>query len=116
MIYESKLNYLTLDELGCLDPNPFTPIINKLLNSNTNNNLSIERLVMKLAKDISYLETNRRLNHKKTSKGVLYNKKKERWYAQRKIQGKTIHIKSSKDKNVVQEAYIKYCTENGLQF
>lgn len=114
-IFESKLNHLTLEELSMIDPDPYKVIINKLLHEGLNNNSDIKLRVNNLAKEICLIETKRRLNHKKNSRGVNFHKSRNMWVAQRKIGGKAIHIKSGKDKSKVQDAYNKFCIENNLE-
>lgn len=114
MIYESKMNWLTLEELELIDPNPSSVIINKLLNQSVNRNKTIDNAVNKLAKEIALIETNRRVNNKEGAVCITFNSNKGRWVSQRKINGTTVHIKSSKNKEVVLKAYYDYCERNFL--
>lgn len=104
---ESKLNYLTIEELDLLDPDPFKVVINKLTEDRIPKSLYQLNAVKELAVKLALIETNR------PAKGqvgvyITFNKKTERWICIYKINGINKHIKSSKDKAVVEKAYNEY--------
>lgn len=106
-ILESKLNYLTIEELDMLDPDPFKVVINKLLHISTSNDIKQLTSINILANSIANIETKGKVKNTK-SKNIYYNKKDNNYRCLVWENGKTKHIKTNKDKAVVEKAYNEY--------
>lgn len=107
-ILESKLNYLTIEELDLLDPDPFKVVINKLLHIGTKENISQSNALKDFARKLALIETDRAANGKLAYGTILFHKYSQTWRATINVKGKQKHIKSSKDKAVVEKAYNEY--------
>lgn len=113
MILESKMNYLTLEELELIDPNPYKVIVNKVLNEAITRTKNIEPILNRFARELANQETAETLPK---LRGLSFDSTRKIWRAERHIKKKRIHIITSWDRDVVVNKLIDFCKENNLRY
>lgn len=115
VIYESKMNWMSVQQMAKLKPNPYLTIMEKLVAISKTKNKAHDSIFNGLANKLHLLETKMPLNGKKRAKKIQYCKKKGVYIAGQKIQGVYYHILTSRNLEEVREAQRKFCEEHGLQ-
>lgn len=114
MIFESRMNHLTLSELNKIDPDPYTPILNKLLDVHRNENKAFLEALEGVAVTLCQQDTEYALNPIKIP-SIVFDTANQSWKCRALIGGKMMHIKTSKDKEVVLKARTRYCNRHGIE-
>lgn len=113
IILESKLNNNSLEELEMISSDPFGSVINKILHINLNPTAAHKKAIMEFSKKLALIDSNKSMNGK-IGKYIRYRKDRRYWVAVRFIKGKSVTIKQSVSRQVVEDAYIEYCIKNDI--
>lgn len=114
VIYESKLNHMTDEQLAKLKPNSILPVARYLSSIEINNNKALQCHLNHLADTISVLHE---INSSEGLKSayVSFDKTTLRYKLRIMSGGRLRHIVSSRDKNEVLKAKKIYCDELGIK-
>lgn len=87
--------------------NGINALIHKLYDIKDNPSKKQLHFINQLAQRLAVLDAN--FKHEKKDKGVWFHKYSMRWSATKRVNGKIVHIKCSKDKEVCIQAYKDFC-------
>lgn len=114
IIYESKINYMTTEQLAKLTPNENLATLNKLFNIYKSENKAHKSIFKALTNKLILLDMEMPLNGKNKAQKIRYNAKRDMYIYNQVIQGKMINVKSSRSLKVVEEARREFCLSKGL--
>lgn len=110
---ESRAN-LAFAEIHRIDPDPFTPVINKLIEISQNPNRAQIRALKRFAYTLCRIDIENSADGLKTPKGLSYDRVNKTYRAEKYIDGKRVHIKTSRNKEVAREALIQFCKAHDI--
>lgn len=109
IILESKINYLSLTELEVYNSPDITRQIS-IMEDLFKKEDEIQRYRVIKTAYRHFIE-----NEKPKIKGVYYKNKRDVWTGERSVNGVRYHVKTSKERCIVELAVIKFCKEKNIQ-
>jgi len=110
MILESALSQLNDDEMNLITKEPYAPLIN-LLNSVDPQDNPYKKVIDTLCQNIAGIDYN---NSNSRMVGISYSITKNRYTAEKTINGKYYFIKCSINKNTCEQALISFCEQHKI--